>query len=68
MKARRRVLDAHDSTPTIRTNLPWAFTGDAEDSGCESAAGDCESAGNESEAASSDSEAASSDSKSAGSE
>ena len=22
MKARRRVLDAHDSTPTIRTNLP----------------------------------------------
>ena len=23
MKARRRVLDAHDSTPTIRTNLPW---------------------------------------------
>ena len=24
MKARRRVLDAHDSTPTIRTNLPWS--------------------------------------------
>ena len=25
MKARRRVLDAHDSTPTIRTNLPWVY-------------------------------------------
>ena len=25
MKARRRVLDAHDSTPTIRTNLPCAI-------------------------------------------
>ena len=26
MKARRRVLDAHDSTPTIRTNLPCSGT------------------------------------------
>ena len=23
MKARQRVLDPRDSTPTIRTNLPW---------------------------------------------
>ena len=23
MNATRRVLDARDSTPTIRTNLPW---------------------------------------------
>ena len=28
MKARRRVLDAHDSTPTIRTNLPCHRLGD----------------------------------------
>ena len=27
MKARRRVLDAHDSTPTIRTNLPCCHAG-----------------------------------------
>ena len=30
MKARRRVLDAHDSTPTIRTNLPCPV-GEVED-------------------------------------
>ena len=25
MKARQRVLDPRDSTPTIRTNLPWGL-------------------------------------------
>ena len=34
MKARQRVLDPRDSTPTIRTNLPWGETPVFANTGC----------------------------------